>query len=57
MGTSLPVLALAGLFASGTVNVRQFVKQFKAADVWLRHAVGIIFVLVGINETLLYWFI
>lgn len=57
VGTSLPVLGLVGLFASGTGNVRQFVKQFKAADVWLRHAVGIIFVLVGINETLLYWFI
>ncbi len=57
VGTSLPVLVLAGLFASGTVNVRHFVKRFKAADVWLRHAAGIIFVLVGINETLLYWFI
>jgi len=57
VGTALSVLGLAGLLAFGTVNVGQLVKRFKAADVWLRWVVGIIFVLVGINETLLYWFI
>lgn len=57
VGTALPVLGLAGLLASNGVNVGQFVKRFKVADIWLQHAVGIIFVLVGLNETLLYWFI
>ncbi|GIK37542.1 MAG: hypothetical protein BroJett011_13750 [Chloroflexota bacterium] len=57
VGTALPVLGLAGLLASSTGNVGQFVKRFKAADVWLRRAVGLVFVLVGINEILLYWFI
>ncbi|MCQ3972075.1 MAG: hypothetical protein DPW09_01370 [Anaerolineae bacterium] len=57
IGTALPMLGLVGLLASGPVNVGQFMKRFKAANIWLRRAVGIIFVLVGINETLLYWFI
>ena len=57
LGTALPVLGLAGLLASGTVNAGLFVKRFKAADIWLRRIVGMVFVLVGVNETLLYWFI
>ncbi|MCI0650003.1 MAG: sulfite exporter TauE/SafE family protein [Chloroflexi bacterium] len=57
VGTALPVLGLAGLLASGAANVQQFVKRFKAADVWLQRLVGIVFVLIGLNETLLYWFI
>ncbi|MBI1880299.1 MAG: sulfite exporter TauE/SafE family protein [Chloroflexi bacterium] len=57
VGTALPVLGLAGLLASGAVNMRPFLKRFKAADVWLQRIVGIVFVLIGLNETLLYWFI
>ena len=57
LGTALPVLGLAGLLASGTVNAGLFVKRFKVADIWLRRIVGMVFVLVGVNETLLYWFI
>lgn len=57
VGTALPVLGLAGLLASGTVNMSRFFKRFKAADVWLQRGVGVVFVLIGLNETLLYWFI
>lgn len=57
IGTALPVLGLAGLLASGTVNMGQFVKHFKAADLWVQRLVGIVFILIGLNETLLYWFI
>lgn len=57
IGTALPVLGLAGLLASGAVNMGQFVKHFKAADLWVQRLVGIVFILIGLNETLLYWFI
>lgn len=57
VGTALPVLGLAGLLASGTVNVGHFVKRFKAADVWIQRAVGGLFVLIGVNEIVLYWFL
>ena len=57
VGTALPVLGLAALLASGTVNVRQWVRRFKAADVWLQRVVGVVFMLIGLNEIVLYWFI
>ncbi len=57
VGTALPVLGLAGLLASGAVNMGQFMKRFKAADVWVQRVVGVVFVLIGLNETMLYWFI
>ena len=55
VGTALPVLGLAALLASGTANPRQFVKRFKAADIWLQRAVGVVFILIGLNEIVLYW--
>ncbi|MEW5987322.1 MAG: sulfite exporter TauE/SafE family protein [Chloroflexota bacterium] len=57
LGTTLPVLGLAAMLASGAVNARQFVKRFQAADVWLQRVVGVVFVLIGLNEIVLYWFI
>ena len=57
LGTALPVLGLAALLGSGTINVGQFVRRFKAADVWLQRAVGGLFVLIGLNEIVLYWFL
>lgn len=53
----MPVLILAALLTSGFVNVRQLVKRFKAADVWLQRVVGIVFILIGVNEVILYWLI
>lgn len=57
VGTAVPVLILATLLASGSINVRQAVKRFKAADVWLQRVVGIVFILIGLNEIVLYWLI
>ena len=57
LGTALPVLGLAALRASGATNVKGFVKRFKAADVWIPRVGGGLFVLIGINELVLYWFI
>src|SRR3972149_3973757 len=55
IGTALPVIGLSALMASGAVNMSQFLRRFKAADVWIQRGVGVIFVLLGINEIVLYW--
>lgn len=57
LGTALPVLGLAAVIASGSVNVGQFVKRFKAANVWIQRVVGVIFVVIGLHEIILYWLI
>ncbi|MGH2536370.1 MAG: cytochrome c biogenesis CcdA family protein [Candidatus Promineifilaceae bacterium] len=57
LGTALPVLGLAALLAYNAVDIRHVVRRFKAADVWLQRVVGLVFVLVGLNEIVLYWFI
>ena len=57
IGTALPIIGLAALMASGAVNLSQFLKRFKAADVWIQRAAGIIFILIGLNEIVLYWLV
>ena len=57
LGTTLPLLFLAGLVSSGASNLRVIVQRAKHFDVWAQRAVGVIFVLIGLNEILLYWFI
>ncbi len=54
VGTVLPVLVLAFL-AFQMVNVGQLVRQVKSASVWMQRAVGLVFILIGINEIILYW--
>jgi hypothetical protein len=48
---------LAAMLASGTLNVRQVIKRFKAADVWLQRTAGIVFILIGVNKIVLHWFV
>jgi sulfite exporter TauE/SafE len=57
LSTALPVLGLAWLMTSGVVNMSQFIARFKAAEIWIQRAAGIIFLLVGFNEIVLYWLI
>lgn len=57
LGTALPVLGLAAVISSGSVNVGQFVKRFKAANIWIQRVVGVIFVVIGFHEIILYWLI
>jgi cytochrome c biogenesis protein CcdA len=57
LGTTLPLLLFAGLIAAGVGNLRAIIQGAKRFDVWAQRAVGIVFVLIGINEILLYWFI
>jgi cytochrome c-type biogenesis protein len=57
VGTTIPILVLVSVLASGAVDIRRFVQRFKAADVWIQRFAGIIFILIGANETILYWFL
>jgi cytochrome c-type biogenesis protein len=57
IGTVIPVLVLASLVASGAINVGQFLNRFRAAEVWIQRGAGVVFILVGFNETMLYWFL
>jgi len=57
LGTALPMLGLTAVIASGSINVGQFVKRFKAANVWIQRVVGVVFVVIGLHEIILYWLI
>lgn len=57
LGTVLPVLGLAAVIASGRVNMGAFVKRFKTANVWVQKVVGVIFIVIGLHEAILYWLI
>ncbi len=56
IGTTLPVLVLA-LLAFQMVNVGQIVGRFRSASTWMQRVVGVVFILIGINEIILYWLI
>ncbi len=55
LGTSLPLLAFAGLLALGARNVSRYVHQVKRLDRLARRAAGVVFIIGGANETILYW--
>ena len=57
LGTTLPLLFFAVLLATGASNLRAIVQRARRFDVWAQRAAGIVFVLIGLNEILLYWFI
>lgn len=65
LGTSVPLLVFAGMIALGTGgalslskgSVGGFVRQARRFDRWAQTAVGLIFLLVGFNEFILYWLI
>lgn len=54
-GTAVPVLLLAGVAAVGHVDVRRALRRVRAADVWIQRLAGVVFVLIGLHETVLYW--
>lgn len=57
IGTTIPILVLAGLLASGAGHLHKFVRRFKPLEVWIQRVAAGIFILIGIQETLLYWFL
>ena len=57
LGTSVPLLVFAGLTVLGAGSVGGFIHQARRFDRWAQVAVGLIFLLVGFNEFILYWLI
>lgn len=55
VGTTLPLLAFAALMTAGVVNWRYIVRRVRRFDLWAQRVVGLIFVLIGMNEIVLYW--
>jgi hypothetical protein len=57
LGTTLPLLGLAGLLAAGVGATKGYLAGARRVDAWLRPAAAIVLVLAGLNDTLLYWFL
>lgn len=57
LGTAAPLLLLVGLLALGTQRIHAVVNRLRAADVWVTRLAGVVFMLIGVNEILLYWFL
>ncbi len=56
IGTSFPLIIFVALFALGTQTIAPIVSRLRAANVWVGRVAAVIFILVGINEIILYWF-
>jgi cytochrome c-type biogenesis protein len=55
LGTGLPLLAVAALLTAGIVDVRRLTQRIRGFNTWAQRVVGLVFVLIGINELVLYW--
>jgi cytochrome c-type biogenesis protein len=56
-GTVLPLLGIGAVLAAAKANVGLLLKRVKRANRAVQYAGGVIFVLVGIHEVILYWLI
>lgn len=57
LGTTLPLLGLAAVLATGAGAVQGFLKGARRIDAWLRPAAGIVLMVAGLNDTITYWFL
>lgn len=57
IGTSVPLLAYTGLVAVGTDLGERYLRRVARGHAPVRKIAGVIFLLVGINDTLTYWFL
>lgn len=57
IGTTVPLILFVALLALGAQSVTPFVRKLRAADVWVSRIAAVVFILVGVNEILLYWFL
>lgn len=56
-GTTLPLLGLAGLLTAGAGATQGYLKGARRLDAWLRPLAGVVLILAGLNDTLVYWFL
>lgn len=57
LGTTLPLLGLAALMALGIGGRTSYLAGARRLDRWLRPAAGLVLVLMGLNDTITYWFL
>jgi cytochrome c-type biogenesis protein len=58
LGTVLPLLFLAIILADGTdIFKKKYLKKMRSLNRVMTKIAGIIFILAGINDTFVYWFI
>jgi cytochrome c biogenesis protein CcdA len=57
VGTAVPLLAFAGLLSAGTEMSNAWLERLKRSQRGINQISGVIFILLGINDTLTYWFI
>ncbi len=57
LGTGLPLLAFAGLFAAGSDLAQGWMRRVGGMHRVAARLAGIVFILAGLNDTLTYWFL
>ncbi len=57
VGTALPLLLYAGLLATGAEAAGAYARRLSRGHATARKVAGAIFLLAGINDTLMYWFL
>lgn len=57
LGTTLPLLGLAGLLSAGVGATRGYLAGARRIDAWLRPAAAAVLVLAGLNDIVTYWFL
>lgn len=57
LGTTLPLLGFAAVMAVGASTTQGFLRGARRIDAWLRPAAGIVLILAGLNDTVMYWLI
>ncbi len=55
VGTTFPLMLFVALLSFGAQSVTPIVRKLRAANVWVSRVAAIVFILVGINELVLYW--
>lgn len=57
LGTTLPLLGLAGLLTARAGATRAYMAGTRRVSAWLQPVAAIVFILAGLNDTLIYWFL
>lgn len=57
LGTTLPLLGLAALLTGGVAATQPYLAGARRLDAWLRPVAGVVLILAGLNDTVMYWFL
>lgn len=57
LGTTLPLLGLAALLTAGVGATQRYLADARRLDAWLRPVAGVVLILAGLNDTVVYWFL